>query len=282
MQHINPENIPELVEFSEAEAWVNYYNSSPADSVQQFKVVAKQIRSAWVIMMARLESPLFNRIMGLGIRNPTTEAELDQAIDVFNDAGCKNFMIQISPSAQPSQISEWLDQRGFKRGRNWAKMYRGNEAPLHVQTDLRVKAIGSEYGEDFSNVVLNAFEMPQELGQMVQGPIGKPGWHHYLAFDQNEAASAGAMYVSGEIAWLGFGSTLASHRKRGGQGAIFARRITDGLKLGCKWFVTETGEDTPESPNPSFHNMVRHGFKLAYLRSNYIHQEEARESNQSS
>jgi hypothetical protein len=56
-----------------------------------------------------------------------------------------------------------------------------------------------------------------------------------------------------------------------GQGAMFARRIADGLALGCQWFVTETGEDRPEDPNPSYHNMLRSGFKLAYLRRNYVH-----------
>jgi hypothetical protein len=80
------------------------------------------------------------------------------------------------------------------------------------------------------------------------------------------------MFVKDDVGWLGFGSTLESHRKRGGQGAMFERRIQDGLLLGCKWFVTETGEDTPEDPNPSYHNMLRTGFELAYLRPNYVHQ----------
>ena len=80
------------------------------------------------------------------------------------------------------------------------------------------------------------------------------------------------MFVNGEVGWLGFASTLKKYRKRGGQSALFARRIQDGLALGCKWFVTETGEDTPEDPNPSYHNMLRSGFKLAYLRRNYVHQ----------
>ena len=34
--------------------------------------------------------------------------------------------------------------------------------------------------------------------------------------------------------------------------------------------VTETGEDSPEQPNPSFHNMIRTGFSLAYQRPNYL------------
>ena len=40
--------------------------------------------------------------------------------------------------------------------------------------------------------------------------------------------------------------------------------------MGCEWFVTETGEDTVANPNPSYHNMLRTGFKPAYLRPNYL------------
>jgi hypothetical protein len=34
--------------------------------------------------------------------------------------------------------------------------------------------------------------------------------------------------------------------------------------------VTETAEDTPERPNPSDRNMLRAGFRLAYLRDNVM------------
>lgn len=263
----------ELVELGEAEAWANYYLSAPGDFSQEYKVTAKQIGSIWVTMIPKLDWSFFNRIVGLGVGELATESMLDEAVATLKDAGCKNFMAQISPLAQPSLLPIWLERRGFKRGRNWAKVYRGSEPPISVPTEMRVEAIGIDDADVFANIALSAFEMPAELRPLVKGPMGKPGWHHYLACDGDQPVSAGAMYISGEIAWLGFGSTLATHRNRGGQGAVFSRRIEDGLNLGCKWFITETGEDTPEVPNPSFHNMVRHGFKLAYLRPNYIYQE---------
>ena len=46
--------------------------------------------------------------------------------------------------------------------------------------------------------------------------------------------------------------------------AAMERRLDDGRKLACRGFVTETGQDTPERPNPSVHNMLRLGFQLAY------------------
>lgn len=49
-----------------------------------------------------------------------------------------------------------------------------------------------------------------------------------------------------------------------------ARRLRDGIEMHCKWFVTETGEETTDQPNPSYHNMLRTGFKPAFLRANYV------------
>jgi hypothetical protein len=69
---------------------------------------------------------------------------------------------------------------------------------------------------------------------------------------------------------LGVATTLSSARGRGAQGALLAQRIHDGLALGCTWFVTETGEETPERPNPSFRNMIRAGFTVAYHRQNFM------------
>jgi hypothetical protein len=168
-------------------------------------------------------------------------------------------------------MPEWLAARGFKPGRNWAKMFRGNEPAPAISTDLRVEKIGKEQADAFAGVTLPVWGMPPAGRPLLKGNVGQPGWHHYLAFDGDKPVSVAAMFVKDEIGWLGFASTLKKYRKRGGQGAMFARRIQDGLALGVKWFVTETGEDTPEDPNPSYHNMLRSGFKLAYLRRNYVH-----------
>jgi hypothetical protein len=272
MSNLTPEKIAALNEFGESEACANYYLCAPPEFVKKFRLEVKRFGSVLVTMIPELDWSFFNRIIGLGIGDVATESMLDNAIASLQKAGCKNYMAQVSPLAEPAQLPEWLNARGFTRGHNWAKVYRANEPAPSVPTDLRVESIGKDLADAFADVALTAFGMPPELRPLVNGNVGKPGWHHYLAFDGKQPVSAAAMFVSGDVGWLGFGSTLESHRKRGGQGAMFARRIKDGLALGCKWFVTETGEDTPESPNPSYHNMLRTGFKLAYLRPNYIHQ----------
>lgn len=272
MYNLSNEKLMQIVEIGEAEAWADSYLCAPKEFASEYQLQVKHFGPVIVTMVPRLDMGFFNRIVGLGVGSAATESMLEEAIAALENAGCKNYMAQVSPLGMTSQMSEWLEKHGLKKSRNWAKMIRGNEPAPTPATDLRLESIGKEKEKDFVEIAQTVFEMPAELKPLFGGNIGKPGWHHYLGYDGTQPVCASAMKVSGEICWLGYGSTLPSHRKRGGQGAMFARRIQDGLALGCKWFVTETGEDTPENPNPSYHNMLRSGFKLAYLRPNYVHQ----------
>jgi hypothetical protein len=271
MSDMPPDQLAALIEIAEADAQASIAMSTSPGFTRSFRSEAKRVGSMWVTMIPGLDSAFFNRILCLGVGEPATESMLDEAIAVLHDAGCQNYMAQVSPYALPAEIPEWLVKRGINPSRNWAKMYRENQAAPLIPSDLRVEKIGADQADAFADVVLPAFEMPPALRPLVKGAVGQSGWLHYLAYDGNKPVSAAAMHVKGEVAWLGFASTQKKYRRRGAQGAMFARRIQDGLVLGCKWFVTETGEDTPENPNPSYHNMLRSGFQLAYQRRNYFH-----------
>jgi hypothetical protein len=151
-------------------------------------------------------------------------------------------------------------------------MYRGDEPAPFISTDLHLVEIDIDQADVFTGVVMTAFEMPAILRPLLKGVVGKPGWHHFMGFDGENPAAAASLFVRGDVGWVGNMGTLKKFRKRGAQGALFSRCIQAGLALGCKWFITETGEDTPKDPNPSYHNMLRTGFNLAYLRRNYVHQ----------
>ena len=41
-------------------------------------------------------------------------------------------------------------------------------------------------------------------------------------------------------------------------------------RLGCRWFVTETGFPlTADEPSPSYHNMLWAGFRAVAVRDNF-------------
>jgi hypothetical protein len=89
-----------------------------------------------------------------------------------------------------------------------------------------------------------------------------------VAFDGDDPAATGALYVDGDVGWLSLGATLPEHRRKGAQGALLAERIRIAPALGCTALVTETGEAVEGRPSNSYRNILRAGFAEAFVRPN--------------
>ena len=149
-------------------------------------------------------------------------------------------------------------------------MWHALETVPDASTGLRIERVGPEWAEVFGRLIVESFEFPDGLTGAAGVTIGASGWHHYIGFDGDIPVSTAAMRIEDGAAWFGFAATSPSHRGRGGQSAMFARRLHDAREAGCRFAVVETGEDTPEEPNPSYRNMLRAGFELAYFRHNWV------------
>jgi hypothetical protein len=272
MPQLNLAEIAHIVEFGEAEAYADLWQAVPADFAAAYGLRLRRFGSGLAIMMEAVDIVLLNRVIGLGLKEPATEAILDEIVGWYRGAGLKNFAVQLSPAAQPSAMPEWLAGRGLQVRDNWAKVYRETTPPPEIVTSLRLEHIGPGQAAAFAQVACSVFGMPDFMTAWLAAPVGRPGWQHFLAFAGSVPVATGALYVHGEVGWLGIGSTLPDYRRQGAQGAIMAQRIRAGATLGCRWLITETGEDRPDRPNPSYHNMIRTDFILAYQRPNYIFQ----------
>jgi hypothetical protein len=121
----------------------------------------------------------------------------------------------------------------------------------------------------FAGAVVAGFGMPQSLAPWLAAIVGRTGWHTYVARDGDKVVGGAAMYVAGERAWRGMGAMQAEAPRRGGQSALLARRVAEGLAHGVRQFATETGKPLPGEPHPSFSNIQRAGFAMAYERANW-------------
>ena len=261
--------IARVVEFGEARALADFYAMTPPDFAAQFGIGLRRLGPAYVFTAAAFDILLFNRVMGLGLGEPATESQLDAVLAHYAAAGVKNFGIPLSPSAQPAGLPAWLAARGLHARSSWVKMIRAPEPPANIRTELRLELAGRAQAEVLGEIAAVAFSLPPPVQSWLILTVGRPGWRHYLAYAGDRAVACGALYVADRIGWLGLGATLPEARGRGAQGALMVRRIRDAIAAGCEWTVTETGEETPGQPNPSYHNMVRTGFSLAYPRPNY-------------
>lgn len=266
MSTLDRRQLAAAVENTEAAAYADMFRAAPAALGLELEVAATYT----VLQAPKFDVLILNRVLGLGIASPTSEAEIRALVERFRAAGSRNFGIQLSPEAQPSRAMDWLTASGLYIRDAWTKVYRTATPPAAIATDLRIERTSSSQADLFGALACQGFGMPAILTPLMATTVGRRGWHHYIAWSADQPAAVGAMFVQGEIGWLGVAATLPTFRRRGAQGALMARRIREGAAEGCRWFVTETGEDTPARPNPSYRNMRRLGFVDAYHRPNYM------------
>jgi hypothetical protein len=213
----------------------------------------------------------FNRVIGMGVARPAVESDVDDVVAFYDGAERAVSAAQLAPHAGPPDVFGWFEARGFKRSRTWVKMWHDLASLPDAPTDLRIERIGPDRAADFGRLgVVEAYDFPEIVGPAMGAVVGRPGWTHYMGFDGDTPVSTAAMRIDDGVAWFGFGATSPSHRGRGGQSALFAQRLRDARDAGCRFAIVETGKETAEDPNPSYRNMVRSGFQLAYFRHNWV------------
>jgi GNAT superfamily N-acetyltransferase len=198
-----------------------------------------------------------------------------------------NRAIPVGERVDVSAIAEWFGERdhvvamppgypgleeslralGYERDHAWMKFERRAEPFVDAPTDLRVEE--SLDRDAFALASSAGFGMPLPVAAEMSAIVGAPGWHCFVGWAGDEPAACGALYADGETGWVGVGSTRPEFRRRGAQGALLAARIAAAQALGVLRLTTETGEAVDGSPDQSYRNILRAGFREAYLRANW-------------
>ncbi len=266
-----PTALSRSLDLHEASAWGAMYRAAPPEAVAETGCGITTVGSATVVHASRVEVLAFNRAIGLGLDGPATEQQIDEIMACFARHDVPRFFVQVHPDAEPAALPRWLAQRGFTHHNNWVRLYR-DVSEFSVERALPVvRRIGPEDAETFARILTRAFEWSDALLPLVAGLVGHPGWFHYLAYEDETPIGTAAFYVEGEVAWFDFASTVAEFRGRGVQTALIAERIGVAREAGCKHLIVETAEQTPEKEAPSYRNIRRSGFDVAYVRPNYLY-----------
>lgn len=265
----------------EALAFADLFAALPPALQPSLGLQVRKVAGATLLLARGLPTAMFNRVIGLGTSKhraadeATIEADIDADIDAvisaFREAGGQPWWLHVSPFVQPQDLSQRLLARGFQAParRSWAKVMRDTSPPPHIATDLQIELATEATLADTAGAITQAFGMPPFMPAWISALHQRPGWTVYTVKDSATVVGGGCMFISGGIAWLGMGSVIESHRRRGGQGALMARRIADAIAAGCRHIATETGEPMADEPNPSLANMFRCGFVTVASRLNF-------------
>jgi hypothetical protein len=254
----------------EIDAWRDYCAAAPPPFAQAVGLETIDLDGPLLALCRRIDHYQFNRLLGGGLGSDVHGNALDMAAARFREAGLRNGYLQIAPGARAATLEAKARAIGLKpMERTWVKFSRGDQAVPAVPTSLVIEPAQPAAAMHFGRAVVAGFGMPEALAPWLAAIVGRKGWHAYVARDGAAVVGGAAMYVEGGRAWLGIGAVQATAQRRGGQAALLARRIADGLKQGARWFATETGKPLAGEPHPSFSNIQRAGFEIAYERPNW-------------
>lgn len=213
-------------------------------------------------------SPMLNRIVGLGVDMPATEAGVDAALAAVG-AGV-TFYVALVPRAQPPELPDWLRARGLEPSWGWM-LFQRDVTPLRTPpTALRLAEVQRpDDAAAFARVVGESYGLPADV-QPRLAAAHEHGWLCLVAFDGDEPAGAAALLVADGVGYLGLAGTLAAHRGKGAQSALLAERIRRAAQLGCDLLVTETGERVEGRPSNSYRNILRAGFGEVAVTANWL------------
>ena len=255
----------------ERESLEELHSVAPTKVREDLGLVGRNIGSAFVSAASTLPKTavVLNRTIGVGLGAPETSKSIDQIVDVYRSANVSRYFIQVHPEARPVELEDWLLKQGVTKARAWQKFSRGREPVAPPSTDLSIKKIGGDKGNDFAAILSNAFDLGKASRPWVSLLPTCPRWHVFMTYDGDVPAGTGAVFIDGKNAWMDFGATSPAFRRRGSQSSLLRHRVRFALDQGCEQMFTCTGEAVPGDPQHSYANILKAGFKETYLRANY-------------
>jgi GNAT superfamily N-acetyltransferase len=262
------------LELAEMEAFADLYRAASPEVVAASGLSVIEVADAILIAVNRIDVLALNRLIGLGLRGSPSDSALAGVLNALERTGSPRCFVPLAPTNGHENLGSRIERLGLRHYNNWVRLRRDlddlTDLPTAPSTPLDVRRVDSSDAHAFGHLVATAFDYPPAIAPLAAQPIGRPRWYHYLAFEGHAPVASGAMYVTGQAAWFGFAATDATHRRRGAQQALIVRRLKDAASAGCRWVSVETAEDTVTRDAPSFRNLSRLGFEVAYRRPNYL------------
>lgn len=262
-QSIHHSFLPED-EAIEVKAFVSLYNVSPPRLKETERFGCLSLDGGCAISLPSAPAIGLNRVLGLRHID-----DLEKACS-WMQGKTGNRFLQINLNAASVEIKDWMEAKGLaEHGPGWAKLVLDGAYNPEWDRSVPTRLVQPEEAGLFGSMMCEGFNFPPTLAALWASIVGAEGWSCFFALDGEVPVGTGAMYVSGEYAWLGGGTTTPGFRNRGVQKALIRSRVKYGHTHGVSTFAVETEVPTDDKPNISHENLRKLGFRHMFDRKNF-------------
>jgi GNAT superfamily N-acetyltransferase len=260
---------PAGLDRTERRFWRDIWESVPTEVAAEHGVELRDFGPIQAAIAVDLpEVGMLNLLLGAA-EDPETE-NLAAAVSWAEAQGVAP-CVPLTPGLAASDAAEaWLRENGFEPAYAWMKFTRDPHPPrFPAPQGVEVVELSEPDQAPFGTIAAIGFGLPAWAAELFARLPGRAGWRCYIARIDGESQGCAAMLIEDGIAEFGVAATLEEARGRGCQTALLHRRICDAAAAGCHTLFVETGERVPGRPSASYRNLLKAGFKEAYLRPNW-------------
>jgi GNAT superfamily N-acetyltransferase len=262
---------PRALDETERRFWRECWESVPADVANEHGIELRNFGPIQASVVANLpEVRMLNLVLGAAEPGAVEEGHLADALDWIESVGVDSYVPVKPRTAEASAAEHHLKDRGYELGYAWMKFVRDpSPSALSEPEGVEVVELGAGEGEPLGRIGAEGFNLPPWAAALFRDLPSREGWRCYAAEIDGEPQACAAMLIHDGVAEFGIAATLETARGRGCQTALLHRRIEDARAAGCRTLFVETGERTTDRPSASYRNILRAGFKEAYVRPNW-------------
>jgi GNAT superfamily N-acetyltransferase len=260
-----------MAEKVEMRAWQDIVNAAPLWLRVSMEMVAEEGDGVLLLASRGIPSLLFNRVIGLGKQEPATDRRIGDVMDRYWTMGIANYWVHAGPYAQPVRMGRRLQNHGLTLyRRSWVKMMREARLMPSVNASMNVRLARADDAHHVASIVGPAFDLRQRGAELFANLVERRRWTVLVAELESQVIATAGLFIDDDIAYLAFAATRPEFQCRGAQRALVQARVNLATNAGCRWIATETGFPlAADEPNPSYHNMLRAGFRPVEIRDNY-------------
>ncbi|MGW9027884.1 GNAT family N-acetyltransferase [Streptomyces sp. NPDC055722] len=273
-----PADIVPLLEQAEAEEMSEFQSLVVGQERTALGMASVRLHGGVCMSVGDDPDEYWNKALGFGFEAPVTTSLVSDVLEFYATHQSRVAVLQFAPSVMPADWEQIAREFGLQRTAGVIKFAAPVEAVIdagrsaELREGLSVEAVRPEHAANWALTVVSGMGMKENCflpGSI--GTVGHPAWRPFGVRDgDGNYVAGGNLRIHGPVATLFAGATLPQARNLGAQGALVRARALAAREAGCAWLFVETGPSTPERPNPSYRNMLRYGFEIAYQRPNWV------------
>jgi GNAT superfamily N-acetyltransferase len=267
-----PHPLLEIADWIEQAALQDMYLAATPSLRRSAGLFVERVAGALTVGAPGIASSMVSRVFV----QPGGSADVaGAAVERMRKAGVRQYLAHVH-RPESGELAPVLAERGLVRFRRaWVKLARdraplAQHGPSAPEGDIQLCAAQREQSDVFAELIVRCMQVDGTAAELLSGVVQRPRWHVYFATLGGQPIATGALFVQGDVAYLGYGATLPEHRGQGLQRMLLAKRIRVALALGCRWIISETGEAIAGEPSPSLDNMQALGMLPIATRDNYV------------